>query len=129
MLCPIPGSERSLPRSIAAGLLVASGVLCFGTIAVAQDLPRTPQEYLKRMDGDGDGRVSRDEYVAYMIRNFDRMDADGNGVLEGDELPAGSRPILRADYAKSLAAAFRRQDGDHDGFLDARELAAPPRAR
>ncbi len=79
------------------------------------------------MDTDGDGRVSRAEYIAHMTRNFDRIDTDGNGVLEGDELPPGAKPVTRADYEKSLAAVFARQDSNRDGFLDARELAAPPR--
>jgi len=81
------------------------------------------------MDADGDGRVSRSEYIAYMDRGFDRMDVDGNGVLEGDELPPGAHRVTRVDHEASLAAAFARQDSNHDGFLDARELAAPPRAR
>jgi Ca2+-binding EF-hand superfamily protein len=99
-----------------------------GTAASAQDAPRTPRDYLQRMDTDGDGRVSRVEYIAYMDRGFDRMDTDGNGVFEGDELPPGARRVTRADHEASLAAAFARQDSNHDGFLDARELAAPPRA-
>lgn len=92
----------------------------------AQELPRSPQEYLRRMDTDGDGRVSRAEYIAYMMRNFDRLDADGNGVLEGDEFPPGARSVTRADYGQALSAAFTRQDTNHDGYLDARELARPP---
>ena len=98
-----------------------------GMQASAQDAPRTPRDYLQRMDTDRDGLVSRVEYVAYMGHGFDRMDTDGNRVLEGDELPPGARRVTRADYETSLAAAFARQDGNHDGFLDARELARPPR--
>ena len=94
--------------------------------AFAQDV-RTPHDYLQRIDSDGDGRVSRAEYVAYMGRGFDRIDTDGNGILEGDELPPRARRVTRADYQASLAAAFARQDGNHDGYLDARELATPPR--
>lgn len=99
----------------------------FGMAAIAEDLPRTPREYLQRMDSNGDGRVSRDEYIAYMGRNFDRIDSDGNGVLDGDELPPGAKPVSRADYQASLASAFARQDANRDGYLDARELARPPR--
>jgi len=101
--------------------------IAIGLLAQAQDAPRTPRDYLQRMDTDGDGRVSRTEYIAYMARGFDRMDSDGNGVLEGDELPSGARRVTRADYEASLAAAFARQDTSHDGYLDARELARPPR--
>lgn len=108
--------------------LIVFACMASGMPASAQDAPRTPREYLQRMDKDGDGLVSRSEYIAYMGRGFDRMDTDGNGALEGDELPPGAKRVTRADYHASLAAAFARQDSNHDGFLDVRELAAPPRA-
>jgi len=108
--------------------LVLLAWIASGLQASAQDAPRTPREYLQRMDTDGDGHVSRGEYIAYMGRGFDRMDTDGNKVLEGDELPPGAHRVTHAEYEASLAAAFARQDSNHDGFLDARELAAPPRA-
>ena len=111
-------------------LLAAAGILAFACLAVgayAGDLPGSPRDYLQRMDTDHDGRVSRAEYVAWMMRNFEAFDVDGNGVLEGDELPPGSRPVTRDDYRASLEAAFARQDANHDGFLDSRELARPPR--
>ena len=88
---------------------------------------RTPQDYLRQMDSDGDGRVSRSEYIAHMSRSFEWIDTDGNGVLEGDELPPGAHRVTRTAYESSLAEAFARQDGDHDGYLDARELARPQR--
>ena len=118
--------RRTRQRALVALVLLAG--IASRMPATAQDAPRTPRDYLQRMDTDGDGRVSRAEYIAYMDRGFDRLDTDGNGVLEGDELPPGARRVTRADYEASLAAAFARQDTNHDGFLDARELAAPPRA-
>ena len=105
---------------------LAFGIALMAAVA-AQDAPRTPQDYLQRMDSDGDGRVSCAEYIAHMGRSFERIDIDGNGVLEGDELPPGAHRVTRGDYEASLAAAFARQDGNHDGYLDARELARPPR--
>jgi Ca2+-binding EF-hand superfamily protein len=119
---PCRPAERRIPR----GLALLTGVALIAG-AAAQDVPRTPQDYLQRMDTDGDGRVSRAEYIAYMGRGFDRIDTDGNGVLEGDELPRGARRVTRADYEASLAAAYARQDSNHDGYLDAHELARPPR--
>lgn len=123
-----PADRRMRDRlAVCAAIAFVSASLCAGMRIAAQELPRSPQEYLRRMDTDGDGRVSRAEYIAYMIRNFDRLDTDGNGVLEGDELPPGARPVTRAEYGQSLSAAFARQDTNHDGYLDARELARPPR--
>jgi hypothetical protein len=85
-------------------------------------------DYLARMDGDGDGRVSLVEYQDWLSYAFDAMDRDGDGRLTAAELPGGKgAPVSRAEHRARLATAFNRQDGNRDGFLDARELAAPPR--
>jgi Ca2+-binding EF-hand superfamily protein len=122
-----PASKRF--RSAWQVALLACVVAIPGMDAIAQNAPLTPRQYLQSMDTDGDGRVSRAEYIAYMDRGFDRLDTDHNGVLEGDELPPGARPVTRAQYEASLSAAFDRQDTNHDGYLDAHELASPPRSR
>lgn len=89
---------------------------------------RASSDYLQRMDGDRDGRVSLAEYQGWMGYAFERMDRNGDGVLSADELPGGrGKPVSLASHRESLAAAFRRQDANRDGSLDARELAAPPR--
>lgn len=117
-------SPRIDPR-LAACLAVVGLVQCIGNAGA--EPPRTPAEYLRRMDADRDGRISLDEYIASMIGTFDLLDGNHDGVLAGDELPPGAKPITRTAYRQSLAAAFARQDSNHDGFLDARELAQPPR--
>ena len=117
---------RDLPRAglrpCAAGLLVLAGM----GVAGAQ-VERTG-DYLSRMDRDGDGRVSRDEYLAWMGYAFEKMDRDGDGVLSAAELPGGKgKPVSLAEHRRRLAERFARQDANRDGYLDARELAAPPR--
>ncbi|MHB8912246.1 MAG: EF-hand domain-containing protein [Lysobacter sp.] len=88
---------------------------------------RASSDYLQRMDGSGDGRVSLAEYQAWMGYAFERMDRNGDGELSAAELPGGrGKPVSLAAHRASLAAAFRRQDANRDGVLDARELAAPP---
>ena len=107
-------------RLIGAALLLAA-------------LPATAQvqdtgQYRQRMDTDGDGRVSPDEYLQWMLYAFDRMDHDANGVLEPDEQPGGrGKPITREEQRQVILARFARQDADGDGYLSARELMAPPR--
>ncbi|MEO7477638.1 MAG: hypothetical protein ABIT64_00205 [Lysobacteraceae bacterium] len=120
-----PSLRAKTQGSCAIALLASIAVAAVQ--AHAQDFPRTPQDYLRSMDTDGDGRVSRDEYIAYMMQGFERIDTNGNGVLEGDELPSGARRVTRASYETSLKAVFARQDSNHDGYLDAHELARPPR--
>jgi len=89
---------------------------------------RRTDDYLARMDKDGDGRVVLAEYLDWMGYAFARMDRNGDGVLTADELPGGKgQPITREAHRAQLSERFRKQDANRDGFLDAKELAAPPR--
>ena len=105
-----------------AGLLALSGIGAAGA-----QVERTG-DYLSRMDTDGDGRVSRDEYLAWMGYAFEKMDRDGDGVLSPAELPGGKgKPVTLAQHRQRLVERFARQDANGDGYLDAKELSAPPR--
>jgi hypothetical protein len=87
-----------------------------------------PGDYLARMDGDHDGRVSLVEYQDWLCYGFDAMDRNHDGMLSRDELPGGrGQAISRDAHRARLALAFARQDRDGDGYLDPRELASPPR--
>lgn len=127
-------SKRSPRVEFSARLSGKAAVAALAMIATAgnsiaqdaTDAPSSPRAYLQRMDANGDGRVGEGEYVAYMSVGFARMDRDGNGVLEGDELPPGSRRVTLSQFQESLRAAFHRQDANHDGFLNAAELSRPP---
>jgi hypothetical protein len=101
------------------GLLLAAPAAGYGS----------PGAFFDAFDLDGDGRVDRAEFLAYMIRGFDRLDANRNGVLDLDEQPPGHhrRPISREQQLQAFADAFHRQDVDGDGYLDVGELSAPPR--
>ena len=108
-------------RAIAVALLT-----CVLPLAAPAQVQRS-SDYLAKMDGDGDGRVSLLEYQDWLSYAFDRMDRNHDGVLNADEQPGGKRkPITREAYRAQLAERFRKQDMNHDGFLGARELAAPP---
>lgn len=117
----VPAALRALPRVLACGALCAVAV-------AAQAQVQDSQQYLQRMDTDGDGRVSRDEYLAWMSYAFDQRDLDHDGVLQGEELPGRrGKPITRAAHRATLVERFARQDANGDGYLSARELLAPPR--
>lgn len=100
-------------------------------LAAPMALPAQVQradDYLARMDRDGDGRVALLEYQDWMGYAFAQMDRNGDGVLSAAEQPGGrGEAITREAHRALLAARFHRQDANRDGFLDARELSAPPR--
>lgn len=92
--------------------------------AMAQD---SRDAYLRQIDTDGNGCVSRTEYVTWMSRDFLRMDTNHDGVLEPSELPGGhGKPVTLKEWQANLRRQFRRLDKHHNGCLDARELTAPP---
>ena len=96
--------------------------------AAASAVDPAPGDYLMRMDGNRDGRVSLAEYQDWLCYGFDAMDRNHDGMLSRDELPGGhGQAISREAHRARLAQAFGRQDRDRNGFLDARELALPPR--
>ena len=41
---------------------------------------------MKMMDTDGDGSVSKEEFMTYTEKKFDRKDTNGDGVLSADEM-------------------------------------------
>lgn len=109
------------PYAFVALLLLA------GT-APAQDYPRTPAEYLQRMDANGDGRIDEAEYVRYMSQGFLRMDVNGDGVIDANDGPMrpGARPIHLDEFQRNLIHQFHKLDKNKDGYLNAKELSQPP---
>ena len=84
-------------------------------VAVAQPpMEASPAEMVKRADADGDGKVSRDEFIkartTALEQAFARMDTDGDGKLDEKEVETG------AAQARAMAPAglggFRRPDAD-----------------
>ncbi|KTF41278.1 EF-hand domain-containing protein [Xanthomonas translucens] len=130
MTCRLPQplrERRLVRRSSFTALLVLLAALSGAIAAASAQVVDTTGNYLQRMDRDGDGRVSLDEYLAWMSYAFDARDLDHDGVLSAAELPGGrGKPISRVQHQAILTARFRKQDSNGDGYLSARELAAPP---
>ena len=68
--------------ALAAVLLLSGSSLAFG-----EDKPKPePEEVFKKLDKDGDGKVSLAEFTTYEERTFERMDKNGDGVITRDEM-------------------------------------------
>lgn len=78
----------------------------------------------ERADADGDGLVTRAEYIAARNARFDRMDRNHDGVVEKSDF--GRLARFRPQAASRLDAIIGQADANHDGRLTRAELAAAP---
>ena len=97
------------------------------SLALAGAATAQEDDYFARVDQDGDGRVSLEEFLVKMSWAFSQRDANGNDVLDPDEQHvANARPITLEQHRARFTRQFVRQDGDGDGYLSRREFLAPP---
>lgn len=107
--------------------------------ASPQDAPqRGPGGMLMRADTNGDGVITRQEFMAASDARFARMDANEDGKLTADErqgrrgggrmaakLDANGDGAITLDEQRAQAArTFDRLDRNKDGKIDASEIAA-----
>ena len=82
-----------------------------------------PGVVLSGLDTDGDGRISKAEYIAYRDQEFARFDRDGDGKLGQIDFPRAS------SYRRALGSLeehIGRADRDGDGLLSREELHDAP---
>lgn len=99
----------------------------------------TQSRLLARMDRNGDGKISFEEYRNAMLRRFDARDKNADGTLDGAEFPkewlAGAGiedatgTLTRDAFSDQLEPTFNRFDTDTDGQLAGAELEAFAAAR
>ena len=139
-------------------------LLGFSTLVVlAQDAPRTqpakpqsdpgqvsrpdPEETFKRLDVNGDGKISKDEASPRLLQNFDRFDVTKDGFITLREFRAvqsggsgargatpeetfkhldvnGDGKISKDEASPRLLQNFDRFDVTKDGFITLREFNA-----
>ena len=111
-----------------------------------------PAEMFKRLDKDGDGKVSKEEAPERMKQNFETLDKNSDGFLTPDEIrrpgggpggpggPGGNRPdaaemfkrldknsdgkISKDEAPERMAQNFDKIDGNSDGSISLEELKA-----
>ncbi|MGH8791202.1 MAG: EF-hand domain-containing protein [Stackebrandtia sp.] len=106
--------------------------------AVQDTYGRFWDEYISRMDADGDGKVTKQEYIKAIDRQsfdqaaFDRAfkphfqavarlcDTDDDGMVSREEFARMMR--VHGVSAQEASASFEQIDQDHDGTLSVDEL-------
>lgn len=89
--------------------LVACAVLAGNGVVLAQESESGSQERgsgkLKKMDTDGDGQISLDEFLAKAEKRFGKMDVDEDGFITASEY----KEKRKAVRAKSRERREHRQ--------------------
>ena len=70
-----------------------------------------PTDYLKQIDRDGDGRVSAEEYVAWMRYGFDAMDRNGDGTVNINEAFGATFASIDAPMGGMRQSGMGRRQG------------------
>jgi hypothetical protein len=124
--------KKFLLAAALTGTTIA-GAACAQT---APEAPRPAARGMARADGDGDGRVSKAEYIARADERFARMDKNSDGQLSADEMaprremtaapatPAGADTAAPAPAAPMRSRMIERLDTNHDGMISRDEYRA-----
>ncbi|MBU1378834.1 MAG: EF-hand domain-containing protein [Alphaproteobacteria bacterium] len=129
-----------LPVTLAFAALAVGAA--FAGPAAARDRP-DPLEMLAKSDANGDGRVTRAEFIAARRDRFERMDRNDDGYVSDDDLPRLVRKrggdkvnraidaldanrdgrLSRAEFVDGPTRLFDFGDANRDGVIDRAELA------
>lgn len=77
-----------------------------------------PGERMKEVDTNGDGKISRSEFVSKAEERFSKMDKDGDGYLTKEEMKAmrgkrkGFRENLRGRFGNNQPSQGPPAEGD-----------------
>lgn len=123
-------------------LAIAATALSFSALAQTPDADKPGYRdgrgggMLQRLDTDGDGMVSLQEFQAAGEARFAQLDADGDGRISAEEFSAGQRGPgrkagedygPRAEHRAERMQQFREQhfanmDADGDGYISKAEF-------
>jgi Ca2+-binding EF-hand superfamily protein len=100
--------------------------------AIQELLKSTPEDFIKRFDKDGDGKLSKEEAPPAVAKGFEKSDRNGDGQLDRDEVRAlqgvlrqlmgTPPPPLGTTPDEVIANLLKQFDANKDGKLAKAEV-------
>ena len=118
-------ATRIIIAAAALALVVPASAHAQGAAKSAAQSGKPNETFLQQADKNGDGRVSRDEFLARRDAAFAGADANRDGRVTGEEFNA----MIAKRQSERWAVMFRRLDLNGDGVLSIEEMAAPGQVR
>lgn len=85
---------------------------------------RDPTKLFESADTNGDGVITRAEFLAARAGNFAKYDRNGDGFIDKSDFPR--RLLARAQASERLDALIDHFDTDHDGRISRSEFVDGP---
>lgn len=118
---------RTIARSVLTALPVTALSVCALAQTAAPEHPSFYQLMLQKMDTNGDGRISLDEYVAAATARFKAADAQNTGSVTAADLAASPDAIARDQ--KIAAFMVKHLDKDGKGYVSEDDFIAQAKTR
>jgi Ca2+-binding EF-hand superfamily protein len=122
---------RIVRHAVLAALPMAFISVCAQAQAVDPPAPGAhanfAQRAIQKMDSNGDGRISLDEYLAEAATHFKTLDSQNKGSIDAADLASSKTAIMRIDHRAN--ALVRRLDAAGNGYVTQDEFVAAAQKR
>lgn len=94
------------------------------TVSAAAHAQPAGKDRFARLDGNGDGKITKEESIVVRTKLFERMDRNGDGAVDEDEMHRARQAIIdRATIMEArLAKRWDAMDADNDGKVSLAEF-------
>lgn len=118
---------RTIARSVLTALPVTALSVCALAQTAAPEHTSFYQLMLQKLDTNGDGRISLDEYIAAADARFKSIDAQNKGVVDAADIAAAPTTLQRDQ--KIADFIVKRMDTDGKGYVSEDDFIAKAKQR